>query len=129
MLNKNYNKYFNKHLIKRFANTYEFVIKILINLFCYYEKKFTYMSTGIAGKDLMKHYYHYYSIDSNVNIEDITDVDYSHANREFKSFNKKSIGNYHDLYFQSNTLLLENFKDLCLEYMELILFIFYLHRD
>ena len=35
---KNYEKEFNKELIKRFANTYErisFVVKTLINLFCY----------------------------------------------------------------------------------------------
>ena len=32
---KNYNKNLNKELIKRFANTYEFCNKTLINLFCY----------------------------------------------------------------------------------------------
>ena len=32
---KNRKKDFNKDLIKKFASTYEFVIEILINLFCY----------------------------------------------------------------------------------------------
>ena len=32
---KNYEKDFNKELIKRFANIYNFVMKTLINLFCY----------------------------------------------------------------------------------------------
>ena len=33
-----------------------FVMETLINLFCYLEKGFILMNTGIAGKDLMKHY-------------------------------------------------------------------------
>ena len=32
---KNYKKNFNKALIHRFANTYEFCNSIFINLFCY----------------------------------------------------------------------------------------------
>ena len=32
---KNYNEDFNKELIKRFANMYEFVMETLISLFCY----------------------------------------------------------------------------------------------
>ena len=32
---KNYEKDFNKELIKRFANLYEFCMETLINLFCY----------------------------------------------------------------------------------------------
>ena len=32
---KNYNEDFNKELIKRFANMYEFVMETLIRLFCY----------------------------------------------------------------------------------------------
>ena len=32
---KNYEKDFNKELIKRFANTIIFAVMILINLFCY----------------------------------------------------------------------------------------------
>ena len=46
-------------------------------------------------------------------MEDITDVDYRHAKRVFKIFNNKNIGDYHNLCFQSHTLLLadvfENF--------------------
>ena len=44
-------------------------------------------------------------------MEDITDVDYRHAKRVFngvalKSLNIKNLGDYHDLYVQSDTLLL-----------------------
>ena len=37
---------------------------------------------------------------SNLNMEDITDVDHSHAKRVFKSLNNKNLGDYHDLYVQ-----------------------------
>ena len=36
-------------------------------------------------------------------MEDITEVDYRHAKRVFKTFNNKNIGEYHDLYVQSET--------------------------
>ena len=41
---------------------------------------------------------------SNLNIEDITDADCAHTNRVCKDFEMKNIGNYHDLYVQSDTL-------------------------
>ena len=43
---------------------------------------------------------------SKLNMEDITDVDYRHAERVFKNLNNKNLGEYHDLYVQSDTLLL-----------------------
>ena len=42
---------------------------------------------------------------SSLNMEDITDVDYRHAERVFKNFDNKSLGDYYDLYVQSDTLL------------------------
>ena len=48
-----------------------------------------------------------------LNIEDITDADYPHAKRVFEHFERKNIGEYHDLYVQRDTLMLagvfENF--------------------
>ena len=35
---------------------------------------------------------------SNLNIEDITDVDYRHAKRVFKNLSNKNLGDYHHLY-------------------------------
>ena len=56
-------------------------------------------------------------------MEDITDADYAHAKRVFKDFEIKKIGEYHDLYVQSNTLLLagvfDNFRNICLEIYEI----------
>ena len=52
---------------------------------------------------------------SNLNMEDISDVEYRHAKRVFKNFNNNNLGDYHNLYVQSDTLLLadvfENFKN------------------
>ena len=39
-------------------------------------------------------------------MEDITDVDYRNAKWLLKCFNNKNLGDYHDLYIQSDTLLL-----------------------
>ena len=39
-------------------------------------------------------------------MEDITDSDYVHAKRVFKDFEIKNLGEYHDFYVQSDTLLL-----------------------
>ena len=43
---------------------------------------------------------------SHLSMEDITDADYVHAKRVYKSFEIKHLGEYHDLYVQSDTLLL-----------------------
>ena len=42
---------------------------------------------------------------SNLNMEDINDIDYRHANNVFKRFELENLGQYHDLYVQSDTLL------------------------
>ena len=53
-----------------------------------------------------------------LNLEDITDEDYIHAQKVFKEFKLTNLGEYHDLYVQSNTLLLadvfENFRNKCI---------------
>ena len=55
-------------------------------------------------------------------MEDITDADQAHAKRVCKDFEIKNLGEYHDLYIQSNTLLLadvfENFRNMFLEIYE-----------
>ena len=67
---------------------------------------------------------------SNLNIEDIDDIDYRHGNNVFKGFKLENLGDYHDLfahidylYVQGDTLLLadvfENFRDMCLKEYEL----------
>ena len=39
-------------------------------------------------------------------MEDIIDIDYRHANRVWKCFKNKNLSDYHDLYVQSDILLL-----------------------
>ena len=60
---------------------------------------------------------------SKLNMEDIDDIDYRHGNNVFKGFKLESLGDYHDLDVQSDTLLLadvfENFRDMCIKVYEL----------
>ena len=60
---------------------------------------------------------------SNLNIEGIADVDYSHANKVFKEFKMDNLGDYHDLYVKSDTGLLadvfENLRNICIKVYEL----------
>ena len=56
---------------------------------------------------------------SHLNIKDITDADYTHTKRVCKDFERKNLGEYHDLFDQSGTFLLadvfNNFRNMCLE--------------
>ena len=60
---------------------------------------------------------------SNLNMSNIDDIDYRHGNNVFKRFKLKNLGEYHDLYVQSHTLLLadvfENYRNTCLKVYEL----------
>ena len=60
---------------------------------------------------------------SNLGMENIEDIDYRHVNNVFDKFKLNNLGEYHDLYVQSDTLLLadvfENFRDMCLKEYEL----------
>ena len=60
---------------------------------------------------------------SNLNLEDISDEDYTHTQKVWDVFEINNIGDYHDLYVQSDTLLLadvyENFRNMCLDIYEL----------
>ena len=102
----NSQKDFNKELIKKFANTYEFCNKD-INKFILLLRKgvypYEYMDswerfdeTSLPDKEAFY---------GSLNKEDITDFDHMYAKREFKEFNNKNLGDYHDLYVQSDTLL------------------------
>ena len=60
---------------------------------------------------------------SELYLEDITDEDYIHAQKVFEEFNLKNFSDYHDLYVQSDTLMLanvfENFRNKCIEIYKL----------
>ena len=70
---------------------------------------------------------------SHLNMEDVTNVDYAHGKRAFKDFEIKGLGEYHDLYVQSDTFLLadvfENFRNMFIKNMNLILLVFFPFLD
>ena len=70
---------------------------------------------------------------SSLNMENIDDIDYRHGNNVFKKFNLKNLGEYHDLYMQSDTLLLLMYLktlEICaLKCMSLTLLISYHYQD
>ena len=82
------------------------------------------MNTWIAEKKLLKHHCLIKkSFYSESNLKDITDEDYTYAQKVFEEFRLKNLGDYHNLYVQKNTLLLadvfENFKNKCIEIYKL----------
>ena len=121
---KYYEKYFNKELIKRFPSTCEFCNKNL-NKFILLLRK------GVHPYEYMDNWERFdetslpnkASFYSNLDMENIDDVDYRRGNNVFKRFKLKNLGEYHDLYVQSDTLLLadvfENFRNTCLKVYEL----------
>ena len=60
---------------------------------------------------------------SNLNLEDIGDEDYMHAKKVWNVSEINHLGDCHDLYVQSDTLLLadvyENFRNMCYEKYQL----------
>ena len=62
----------------------------------------------------------FYSI---LNDQHITDDEYYHAKKVWKTFNIKTMGEYHDLYLVSDVLLLtdvfKNFRKTCMQYYKL----------
>ena len=119
-----YRKKFNKELIERFASTYGFCNNDL-NKFVLLLRK------GVYPYEYADNWERFSEISlpskedfhSNLNMEDIRDIDYRHANNVFKRFKLENLGNYHDLYVQSDTLLsadiFNNFRDMCIKEYEL----------
>ena len=122
--NAYYRKKFNKDLIKKLKNTSSFCNND-INKFVSLLRK------GVYPYEYIDNWERFSEISlpikegfySNLNMEDINDIDYRHVNNVFKRFELKNLGQYHDLYVQSDTLLLadvlENFRDMCIKEYEL----------
>ena len=120
---KNYEKDFNKELIERYANTYKFCNNDL-NRFIMLLRKgvylYEYMDTWEKYDETLPNEKSFYS---SLTMENINDIDYRHGNNVFKKFKLNNLREYHDLYVQSDTLLLadvfENFRKTCIEVYEL----------
>ena len=119
---KNCEKYY-KELIKRFANTYEFcngdtnkfILLLRKGVYpCEYKDSWERFNETLPDKKAF-----YSELDS----EDITDKDYAYAQEVFKELKLKNLGDDHDLYVESDTLLLadvfENFRNKFIEIYEL----------
>ena len=121
---KNYKKDFNKELIERFANIYEFcngdINKFILLLrkgvypYEYVDSWEIFNETSFPDKETFY---------SNLNLKDITDVDNRHGKRVFTNLSNINLGDYHDLYVQSDTLLFAdvfgNFRNMCIKVYEL----------
>ena len=100
-------KKFNEELIKRFASTYSFCNNDL-NKFILLLRK------GVYPYKYMDNWERFNEISlpskesfySSLNMKDIDDIDYTHGNNVFNKFKLNNLGDYHDLYVQSETLLL-----------------------
>ena len=66
---------------------------------------------------------------SSLNMSDISEQDYEHAQKVWRAFNLKNLGEYHNLYLKTDVILrakvFEAFRDTCLEYYQLDLAHFY----
>ena len=80
---------------KDFLMHTNFLTKITISLFYYYEKVFIFTNIWMIWKK--EDFY------SHLNMEDITDADYVRAKRVCKDFEIKYLGEYYDLYVQNDT--------------------------
>ena len=71
----------------------------------------------------MKHHCLKNDFYSSLNIEDITDIDYRHAKTVFEELEMNNLGDRHDLYVKSYTLLLpdifDNFRNKFIEIYKL----------
>ena len=102
-----YKKKFSKDLIKKIKNTYSFCNSDLNKFILFLRKSvysYEYMDswekfneTSLPSKE---------DFYSNLNMEDIDDIDYRHGNNVFKGFKLENLGDFQDLYVQSDTLLL-----------------------
>ena len=107
-------------LTKKFPNTYKFCDGNCNKFFLLLRKgvhPYEYMDSWEKFNEasLPDKIYFY----SELNKEGITDEDYVHAQKVWKVFEIKILGEYHDLYVQGDTLLLleifENFRDGCID--------------
>ena len=118
--NKNFQHKYDEKLKELFFNTYKFSSRDN-NRFILLLRKgvYRYEYTDDWGKFSKKSLPEKEDFYSHLNMEDITDADYTHAERVCKDFEIKNLGEYHDLYVQRDTLLLadvfENFRNMCIK--------------
>ena len=84
---------------------------------------YEYMDSWEKFDDVKLYYHLKKAFYGNLNLEGISHDNYVHARKVWDVFKIKKLGEYHDLYVESNTLLLadvyENFRNMCLGKYEL----------
>ena len=119
--NSYHKKQFEHDLVNKFKNTYELCNKDISKFILLLRKgiyPYEYMDswerfdeTSLPEKEAFY---------GSLNMKNITDIDYRHANKVFKKFKLKNLDNYHDVYLQSDTLLLANvFKNFRNKFIEI----------
>ena len=133
---KNYQKDFDKYLINRFANTYRFcnedINKFILSLRkgvypCEYMDSWErFNETSFPDKEAFY---------SELYLKDITDKDYTHAQKVFKELKLKSLGDCHAMICMFKAIhhcfqmYLKTLETSILKYINLTQPIFYLHVD
>ena len=94
---------FDENLKRRFANTYKFsnhdinklnlLLRMKFNPYEYKDDWEKFNETSLPEKE---------DFYSKLNMEDITDADYTHVKRVYKDFEINTLDEYHDLYIQSD---------------------------
>ena len=117
---KRYTRKFDKKLVKRFKNTYGFCNEDI-------DKFMLLLRKGVYPYEYMDNWSRFNEEElpdksdffSSLNMDEISDIDYRHAEKVFDKFCIKNLREYHDLYVHSDTLLLadvfENFRDTCIK--------------
>ena len=122
--NKDYSNKLDKELKKKFKNTFKFFNNDINNPILLLRKGFypyeymddweKFIETTLAEKE------EFYS---SLSMEEFTDADYMHGKRVCKDFKIKNLGEYHDWYLKSDTVILadvfKNFRKMCLKIYEL----------
>ena len=122
--NKDYSNKLDKELKKKFKNTFKFFNNDINNPILLLRKGFypyeymddweKFIETALPEKE------EFYS---SLSMEEFTDADYMHGKRVCKDFKIKNLGEYHDWYLKSDTVILadvfKNFRKMCLKIYEL----------
>ena len=117
---KRYRRKFNKKLTKKFKNAYNFCNGDI-------DKFMLLLRRGVYPYEYMDDWNRFdeeqlpdeSDFYGGLKMEEISGTDYRHAEKVFNKFNIKNLGEYHDLYVQSDTLFLadvfENFRNMCIK--------------
>ena len=117
--NKNYQRKIFEQLQERFFNTYKFSNHDTNKVILLLQKgvyPYKYLDWGKFKQTSLPEKGGFCSY---LNMEDITDGDFTHEKRVCKDFEIKKIEEYHYFYVQNNTILLadvfENYRNMCLK--------------